>query len=562
MTPDGGDSPPTSPQASVRASTTATSSTTTTRRLPDPRSRFQPHGVHGLSRAVDPDRLRLDRPALDRPATRRGSDLRTARRHVHPRGHPGRRDRAARPSGRTRRRLRRGDAGQRLQRRARLGLRRGRLVRRASRLRWAADAYQRFVDACHAKGLAVIQDVVYNHFGPSGNYAPRFGPYLDETTSSPWGTAINLGRPGSDVVRRFIIDNALMWLHDYHVDGLRLDAVHALVDIRAMHLLEELADEVIGAVGVRAATAVADRRIGPERSADHHLPGRRRLRAHRPVERRLPPRAGRQPHRRRQRATTRISPGSTRWRRCSTRGSSTTAPDRPSVDAATAAGSTPAPCPRPGWWSTPTITTRSATGPTGRACPADSASQQLQIAAALTLLGAGTPMIFMGQEWAGEHTLGVLQLAPRARSRGGRHRGPAPGVRVDGLGRLLGSRSAGPRDVPPLDNCGWGGGRVRGHDRMWRTYRDLIGLRRTHPDLVDPRFDYTSTRHRPGQQWFVVERGRDMAVAVNFSPSPSRFRWRSGSNRCTSIGAGRVPVHRRPGGAFGGLSRRPSCALA
>ena len=105
-------------------------------------------------------------------------------------------------------------------------------------------AYQRFVDACHARGLAVIQDVVYNHLGASGNYLPEFGPYLAELGGNTWGASMNLDGPDSDEVRRYIVDNALMWLRDYHVDGLRLDAVHALVDHRAQHLLEQLAVEV------------------------------------------------------------------------------------------------------------------------------------------------------------------------------------------------------------------------------------------------------------------------------------------------------------------------------
>ena len=105
-------------------------------------------------------------------------------------------------------------------------------------------AYQRFVDACHARGLAVVQDVVYNHLGPSGNFLPDFAPYFSDAGANTWGTAMNLDGPGSDEVRRYIIDNALMWLSDMHVDGLRLDAVHALVDSRAQHLLKQLAEEV------------------------------------------------------------------------------------------------------------------------------------------------------------------------------------------------------------------------------------------------------------------------------------------------------------------------------
>ncbi|MEP9362662.1 malto-oligosyltrehalose trehalohydrolase [Nocardioides sp. CN2-186] len=103
--------------------------------------------------------------------------------------------------------------------------------------------YQRFVDGCHAAGLGVIQDVVYNHLGPSGNYLPLFGPYL-KSGSNTWGDLVNLDGAGSDAVRRYILDNVQMWLSDYHVDGLRLDAVHALEDSSDVHLLEEMAVEV------------------------------------------------------------------------------------------------------------------------------------------------------------------------------------------------------------------------------------------------------------------------------------------------------------------------------
>jgi maltooligosyltrehalose trehalohydrolase len=102
------------------------------------------------------------------------------------------------------------------------------------------DGFKRFVNACHTRGLAVVLDVVYNHLGPSGNYLPRFGPYL-KAGRSTWGELVNLEEPA---VRRFILDNALMWLRDYHVDGLRLDAVHALVDTSTPHLLAELSAEV------------------------------------------------------------------------------------------------------------------------------------------------------------------------------------------------------------------------------------------------------------------------------------------------------------------------------
>jgi maltooligosyltrehalose trehalohydrolase len=106
------------------------------------------------------------------------------------------------------------------------------------------DDLKRLIDACHGRGLAVILDVVYNHFGPSGNYVSRFGPYVTDRYKTPWGGAVNLDGAGSDEVRRFICDNAVMWLRDYHFDGLRIDAVHAFIDTSATHLLEQLACEV------------------------------------------------------------------------------------------------------------------------------------------------------------------------------------------------------------------------------------------------------------------------------------------------------------------------------
>ena len=104
------------------------------------------------------------------------------------------------------------------------------------------DALVRFVNACHARGLGVLIDAVFNHLGPSGNYLPRFGPYLS-SASNPWGEGINIADADSDEVRRYIIGCALRWMRDFHADGLRLDAVHALVDTTAIHILEELATE-------------------------------------------------------------------------------------------------------------------------------------------------------------------------------------------------------------------------------------------------------------------------------------------------------------------------------
>jgi maltooligosyltrehalose trehalohydrolase len=106
------------------------------------------------------------------------------------------------------------------------------------------DALKRFVDACHVRGLAVLLDVVYNHLGPDGNYLGKFGPYFTAAHHTPWGDAVNLEDRGSHEVRRFFCDNALMWLRDYHFDGLRLDAVHAYMDRSAINFMEQLGAEV------------------------------------------------------------------------------------------------------------------------------------------------------------------------------------------------------------------------------------------------------------------------------------------------------------------------------
>jgi maltooligosyltrehalose trehalohydrolase len=112
------------------------------------------------------------------------------------------------------------------------------------------DGLRRLVDACHARGLAVVLDVVYNHFGPEGNYLERFGPYLSELHHTPWGQAVNVDGPGSDEVRRYLLGNALHWLDEYHVDALRLDAIHGIVDTSAVPFLRELG-EAVAALGER-----------------------------------------------------------------------------------------------------------------------------------------------------------------------------------------------------------------------------------------------------------------------------------------------------------------------
>ena len=212
---------------------------------PDPRSRRQPDGVHGRSEVVDLDRLRTASTG-----TRwRGLPLAGAvlyELHVGTFTAEGTFDSAI----------------ERLDHLVDLGVDAVEVMPVAAfpgRHGWGYDGVDlfavhepyggpaglvRFVEACHARGLGVVLDVVYNHLGPSGNHLSEFGPYFSERHHTNWGAAVNLDGPGSDEVRRFVVDNALMWLGEYGIDGLRLDAVHALVDDSAVHLLEQLSVEV------------------------------------------------------------------------------------------------------------------------------------------------------------------------------------------------------------------------------------------------------------------------------------------------------------------------------
>ncbi len=208
--------------------------------LPDPRSPWQPHGVHDFSRTFD---------AKAFPWTDHAWDGRDARGAVTYELHVGTFTAEGTLDAIDRDRLR--DL-------ARRGIEMIELMPVAAfpgNMGWGYDgvalyavhevyggpaALQRFVDAAHAQGIGVCLDVVYNHLGPDGNYLAQFGPYFTSAHKTPWGWAVNLDQPGCRGMRDFIIDNALRWFADFHVDALRLDAVHALVDDSRVHILAEL----------------------------------------------------------------------------------------------------------------------------------------------------------------------------------------------------------------------------------------------------------------------------------------------------------------------------------
>ena len=106
------------------------------------------------------------------------------------------------------------------------------------------DGLRALVNACHERGIAVILDVVYNHLGPEGNYLSDFGPYFTDRYRTPWGCAINYDGPDSDEVRSYVINNALYWVTEFHIDALRLDAIHSIFDCSTRHILRELTEAV------------------------------------------------------------------------------------------------------------------------------------------------------------------------------------------------------------------------------------------------------------------------------------------------------------------------------
>ncbi|QDP95467.1 malto-oligosyltrehalose trehalohydrolase [Microlunatus elymi] len=374
-------------------------------------------------------------------------------------------------------------------------------------------AYQEFVDACHQRGLAVIQDVVYNHLGPSGNYLPRFGPYLT-TGRSTWGDLINLDGPGSDEVRRFIIDNALTWLRDYHVDGLRLDAVHALMDSRAQKLLEELAIETdtLSAQLGRPLTLIAESDLNDPKlitapaAGGYGLAGQWSDDFHHALYVRLTgDSSGYYSDFAADGALAKVlrrgffHDGSY----SSFRGRSHGRP----IDAATTAGWQLVVCSD----NHDQIGNRAA----GERLSTKIDFDQLRPAAVLTVLGPFTPMIFMGEEWGTRTPFQFFTSHPE----------PELG-RIVAEGRLEEfakmdwdtSQVPDPQDPQTFrrSKLDWTEPTRDEHAELLADYRKLIKLRRTVPELTDPRFAHISVDSDDDAGWLVLRRG-PISVMINFS---------------------------------------------
>ncbi|MEV1288555.1 malto-oligosyltrehalose trehalohydrolase [Micromonospora sp. NPDC049679] len=379
------------------------------------------------------------------------------------------------------------------------------------------DGLKRFVDAAHARGMGVILDVVYNHFGPSGAYAPLFGPYLAEA-SNTWGRAVNLDGPHSDEVRRFIIDSVLMWLRDYHVDGLRLDAVHALVDHRATHLLEELAAEVetLSTHVGRPLSLIAEsdlndpRLITPREAGGYGLHAQWNDDAHHALHSLLTGESqGYYADFGSLECLSDVLTGAFfhagTW--SSFRGRSHGRP----VDRATV----------PGHRFVAYLQNHDQIGnrAVGDRVASTLSPGLLRVGATLLLTAPFTPMLFMGEEWGASTPWQFFTSHPE----------PELAAAVgNGRRREFAAHGWPEGDIPdPQDPATFARSRLDWaelekpeHRETYDFYRRLIALRKSRPDLSDPRLDRVDVRH--GDRFVVVRRG-DCVVAANLAPKSQRI---------------------------------------
>ncbi|HEU0238280.1 MAG TPA: malto-oligosyltrehalose trehalohydrolase [Micromonosporaceae bacterium] len=370
------------------------------------------------------------------------------------------------------------------------------------------DGLKRFVDACHRQGLGVILDVVYNHFGPSGAYAPSFAPMLS-TGETGWGAAMNLDGAHSDGVRRFVIDSALSWLRDYHADGLRIDAVHALRDSSATHLLEQLVVEAdsLAAHLRRPLTLIAesdlnDPQIVTSRDANGYgLDAQWDDDVHHALHALL----------------TNEQQGyyadfggldqlAKVWRGAFFHDGTYSAfrgrhHGRPIDRSRT-----------PGHRFVAYLQNHDQIGnrAAGDRLTATLSPALLKTAAVLLFTAPFTPMLFMGEEWAASTPWQFFTSHPE----------PELGAAVAGGRRTEFARHGwSEHDVPdPQDpatftrsKLDWTELERRQHAEMLTTYRELIALRRRIADLSDPRLDLVEVWH--GEHDLVIRRGRCLVIA-------------------------------------------------
>ncbi|MFE0458707.1 malto-oligosyltrehalose trehalohydrolase [Kitasatospora sp. NPDC058965] len=376
------------------------------------------------------------------------------------------------------------------------------------------DGLKRFVDAAHRKGLGVILDVVHNHLGPAGNYLPQFGPYFTDRHHTPWGSAVNLDAPGSDEVRAYLIGSALAWLRDYRIDGLRLDAVHALADDRAVHVLEELSRSVasLAAATGRPLFLIGESDLNNPRHTDPVQAGGYGLTAqwsddfHHALHAAVTGEAqgyyadfGADPTAALARTLTRGWFHDGTW--SSFRGRHHGRPFPP-VPAHRLLGY---------------AQTHDQVG--NRAIGDRLTLEQLALTAPLVLTSPFTPMLFMGEEWGAstpwqyftDHTDPGLAEAVR---QGRRREFAAYGWTAEEV----------PDPQAPAtvlaSTLDWTEPRSGRHAELLAWYRTLIRLRREHPELTDG--DLGAVRVDAGPSEVTVHRGR-FRITVNFADKPTEL---------------------------------------
>jgi maltooligosyltrehalose trehalohydrolase len=401
-------------------------------------------------------------------------------------------------------------------------------------------AYQRFVDAAHGAGLGVVQDVVYNHLGPSGNYLPEFGPYLKAEGSNTWGALVNLDGDRSTEVRRYILDNALMWLDDFHVDALRLDAVHALTDTSPTHLLEEMAIEVaaLSAHQCRPLTLIAEsdlndtQLVTPREARGFGLDAQWSDDFHHAVHVALTGET--------QGYYSDFADPAALAKVCERGffhdGTWSSFRDREHgapVDTES----------MPAWRLVVCSQNHDQVGNRARGdrpsdpSPGHLDTDQLVCAALLTLTAPFTPMLFHGEEWAASTPFQFFTSHPE----------PDLG-RVTAEGRLEEFARMGwdPTVVPdPQDpetfrrsKLDWAEAHAGGHAVVLAAYRDLLALRRSLPQLTDPSFGSVAGTIEQGRV-FRMWRG-DVLVAVNLGDADASVP--VGDDLCLAFGTPTRPT--------------------
>jgi maltooligosyltrehalose trehalohydrolase len=365
----------------------------------------------------------------------------------------------------------------------------------------------------------VLIDAVFNHLGPSGNYLPRFGPYLS-SASNPWGEGINIADADYDEVRRYIIDCALRWMRDFHADGLRLDAVHTLVDTTAIHILEELATET---------DALAERLRRPlSLIAESDLNDPRLI-------------------------TPRTDHGygiTAQWDDDIHHAIHTAASgERQGYYADFGSLTTLAKTLRHGFFhaatyssfrrrrhgrpldvsaipSTRLLAYTCTHDQVGNRAIGDRPSQnlspgQLAVKAALVLGSPYTAMLFMGEEWGASTPFQFFSSHPEPELA----RATAEGRKAEFAGHGWDAEEIpDPQDPATFarSKLDWAEADAGEHARLLQTYRDLIRLRRNEPDLADPWLGDLVIDYDEGQRWIVMRRGR-LAVACNLGAETVRI---------------------------------------